>query len=256
MALDWLYGPRTRYDIGGFDTRFFRAVVIEKDVVADLIRMFRLAAPDDTVLDYQFLHSGSDRNEIVRVADGDVAVREQLARFSNTDLQGLHLIGSSPSDPSVHFALNVAEGTTPEMRVTVKGELQTDQYVDVILRSGRPRIRGRALIRFVPVLFALGLVATWVWFMLTEAPPISLAVSGSGLTLAVVAAAMYVARTIGERMRHQSPGVRFINLSRNELRLDRANSHRDLRVAAVSVLATAALAVLTTVAIDVFSAAP
>lgn len=253
MAFDWLFGPTSYGDPASSGSRFIRALVVEREVIADLIRMFRDRSPERITLRLDAHHPNGTSGESFDVPDDDAGVRQLLAGLSNQQLQGLHVISLGSGATGTSMYLDLSAGRPTMVNVAIGGVYSSDDFADVLTRAGRPRARIRALARFVPALFAGGILVSWVWFVVTEHPVLSLAVAGSGLVLAASVASILVARWIEARMRSTSPGMRIIALSRAELRLDRANRHRDFWVAVITAVVTAAVTYATTALVQSLS---
>jgi hypothetical protein len=204
------------------------------------VRIHSLVLDIDTVLDVaDYLKSqfpdAIETFSISREGPVNTVPREALRTISEADRRRLTL--------SVHSStmgggfVTFVSGVEPTVNV-YPNEDTLEAVIRILQDSGKARIEWTRLYKWLPwVLYAL-LAAAWVWLVSSTPLP----VAGVILGFLVVAFLAVVAQQVFAAIQSRWAGNFRGHLIRNESRLEtyarRASSHRDLRVSAISVVAT------------------
>lgn len=238
MALDWLYGPR-KVDDGQGRWRM-RAYRLDVDSLLDLAVAVDEAAGSSEPL--QFWET------VPRVGPRRIA-REDLAALSGRSLNSLYTLKElidEPTPQATYSATFYGEAGPTVMVAPPTGRwiVLEDLTIDLLERYGQPRVHWFQLLRFAPLLFVLVMTAFWIW---TEAvsdllPPVH--VIGWLAVVALLGLAGWAYVALGPLAVARRPNHLILEKSRKDLRDDRANSRRDVKVAALTVIGTLIVAVL------------
>lgn len=238
---DWLFGPRklAPYD-GRIETR---SLTLEPDTVREIFRMAeRLGAAELRItdndgdgdlgtLDIDDLESAPDweRSQLRLMAGRMVpggGGQTVLGSLVDVDLRrnicsavNFHRFDPASGDPAP----------------AVDPARLAHEIADKLIRDGRPRVRWRPVSWVLPYAVPLLLVGCWVWFCWADRPPLSLGLVGLLLLPVTWMVAYYTAGLVRQRQPNPWPGNRIRTVSRADLRVERANRHASLKLAAYTV---------------------
>lgn len=105
---------------------------------------------------------------------------------------------------------------------------------DYLLRTGTPRFEYRHAARFLPLIPLVALVISWVWFLVSYATPLPLAMSGSIMVFFAAAGARAWTRYLANRHTTDA-GAYFRESSRQETRIRLANAKANVIVSTITI---------------------
>jgi hypothetical protein len=226
MNLNWLYGPP------------LRSYALDTDTVLELVERARSAFPDMRV-NLLVNHAGA---EPYAISDDD------MREISSGDRTRLSIVGRQYGDDKRHIQsihVELGRDRLPSIQLTPENETVKTDLIRILSDSGRPLVRFPKLLPFTAAIPLVLMTAAWFWLQLTTVLPLA------GITVGWIALffAFSVTRTRYRhaKARHDHVALRHGHRIRNETRLEmyarRADSHRDLKVAALSAVLTLAVSI-------------
>jgi hypothetical protein len=253
MKLDWLFGPRLTEQ--GAHSYRLRSLTLEPDTLSEIRDLL-----DVECAQLEVTHNTSEHAMlgVPRPFDLDALHTAPDWHRRNITITGWEHVGPEGNRVSVVLPfeqparVEIGDPHEPAAsRQTVSGNTTwADLSRDVAVKlanEGRSRLRWRHSTHFLPWLGWLALAGSGVWTLMSERPPMSGAVFGALVVLALLVPARQLSRALSDRYVHSYPGNRIRTMSRAAIRQQRADRHANLKLAAVTLPVGAALGALGTV---------
>lgn len=228
MSFAWLFGPAKTQDTPNSLT--LRSLILDQDTVRELVLLVKERTGRADLLCVSPISGDSTPFDIARLAEApDWEIRRLILRGGdNPDAASCHVDLRQEVRPSILFNDPQWEGLATEV-------------AQRLLAEGTPRPLWKPLVRHLPVLLVLVTLASWVWYLIGERPPLSLAVAGTMLLLLAAPSSWPVTDRLRSALGNDFPGHRIRSMSRQEVRSRRADRHANLKLAAMTVPAGALL---------------
>lgn len=230
MTFDWLYGPRLIETSPG--RLELRSLMLDQDTVRDALSLVRKRLGDAALYTV---------DKVAAVDSAPVAFEEtRLSTAAEWETRRLMIRGG---EEHKYFSVDLRGGDLPTIIFShLENRDIAHEVAELLLAEGKPRPRWQPLIPRLPLL-AAGLAAVcWVWFLISQQPPLSFAIAGSLVVmLSAVSAWDAFERLRGRIFRVPFPGHRIRSMSRQEIRTRRADRHANLRLAALTLPAGAVI---------------
>lgn len=215
----WLFGPGLVLRPIGYVE--MPSLVLDIDVVRDIIARLERArpdvaaeirqtdparsAPDDQLVPHPTVTVVTPAGQGREITDWDEIRQLSAAERRNMFIQG--------SGVMIEFRQNTL--------LTVYGQdtpVRTD-IVDIMMREARRRRpQWKRQLRWLPVLGAVAIIATWIWFALTTAPPLPTLLFTAFLAAAAAIASIIASRHLNRIYANSYPGHLITEFTRAEIR--------------------------------------